>query len=101
MNAVAIGIFIVACIVLVAVPVHFIFHEVYEDGLVGRLGLAGVAFTAAMSLGQWLVSLVDGDPSTFAVSNLTVLMTSGFAVFLCWHLFRFHRRVLRKRSTAQ
>jgi hypothetical protein len=83
------AIFIAACIVLLVVPVVFVMHSVYQDGFFGRVGLLGVAFSSATFLGEWATG------TEYEILPQTVLMVSAFAVFLCWHLFRFHRRVLR------
>lgn len=84
------AIFLVACLVLLIVPIYFVTHKVYEDGFFGRIGLLGVSFSAATFLLEW----IDGEG--FEVLPQTVMMVSCFALFLCWHLFRFHRRVVCK-----
>lgn len=82
--------FLIACSVLLVVPIYFVTHSVYEDGVFGRIGLCGVSFASAAFLLEWF----EGDG--FEVMPQTVLMVSMFALFLIWHLLRFHRRVLRK-----
>lgn len=83
-------IFLGACVPLFVVPMLFVAHDVYEDGLIGRMGLLGISFPAGASLGE----AVFGDG--FDVHPLVAMMCLGAAVFLVWHLFRFHRRVLQK-----
>lgn len=83
--------FLIACAVLLIVPLYFVLHSVYEDGVCGRIGLLGVSFAAA----TYLLEYFDGEE--FEVMPQTVLIVSAFAVFLTWHLFRFHRRVVCKR----
>jgi divalent metal cation (Fe/Co/Zn/Cd) transporter len=84
------------CAVLAAIPLAFIFHNVYEDGLIGRAGLAGISFSAALLLLAWFD--YDAFPifPFYESLPLLVLEVMFFAVFLMWHLFRFHRRVLRR-----
>ena len=77
--------------VLIVVPAWFILHDVYDDGIVGRAALGGVILAAAVLLMQ----AVDAAPTPPAAA---VLLIASFAAFLVWHLFRFHRRVLRARS---
>jgi hypothetical protein len=88
--------FAAVCVVLTVIPVAFIFHNVYEDGLIGRGGLAGVAFSSALHLMVWFD--YDWFPHFpfWDVVPLLVLQAVFFAIFLVWHLFRFHRRVLKK-----
>lgn len=87
MNAV----FLVACIVLLVVPLVFVAHNVYQDGFFGRVGLLGIAFSAATYIGEWMLG------TEYEILPQTVLMVVAFAIFLCWHLWRFHRRVLLAR----
>lgn len=98
MTAVSV-LFGIVCMALVVIPVVFIFHNVYEDGLIGRLGLAGVAFFSAVHLMAWFDHGDFPDFPFWDVVPLFVLQTAFFAVFLIWHLVRFHRRVvLRARA---
>lgn len=86
MNAIFLG----SCFVLVVVPLVFVVHSVYQDGFFGRIGLLGIAFFSATYLLEWFF----GDEE-YEMSPQTVMLVACFAIFLCWHLFRFHRRVLR------
>lgn len=86
-------IFIVACIALFIVPVWFVINKVYEDGFIGRVGLLGISFSAA----TFLMEFAFGEQE-YELLPQTVMLASCFAIFLCWHLFRFERRVLRKRQ---
>ena len=85
------AIFFSACAVLVVVPMTFVCHDVYQDGVFGRAGLLGIAFSAA----TFLLEAAFGE-SEYQIMPQTVMLTSSFAVFLCWHLWRFHRRVLKQ-----
>lgn len=80
--------------VLIVVPAWFILHDVYDDGIVGRASLGGVILAAAVLLMQ----AVDAAPTPPAAA---VLLIGSFAVFLVWHLFRFHRRVLRRAKESE
>lgn len=88
MNAV----FLIACAVLTAVPLYFVWHKVYEDGLFGRVSLLGISFSAFTFVIEWAEA--DG----FDVLPQTVMFFTFVAVFLVWHLLRFHRRVVLKGS---
>lgn len=88
------GIFIVACVVLFIVPVIFVYHRVYDDGFFGRLGLVGLASMSAIVL----LETAFGDG--YGISAEVSLLVASFALFMVWHLWRFHRRVVTKRRTA-
>ncbi len=85
-------IFLFACAVLLIVPLIFVVNEVYEDGLFGRIGLLGISFSAA----TFLLSYADGQD--YVLLPQTVFMACSFAIFILWHLLRFHLRVLRKQK---
>ena len=80
------------CIVLFVVPLVFVTHSVYKDGVFGRGSLLGISFLSAGVLGESNIGVA------FYVPPIFVLLITAFAVFLCWHLFRFHTRVLKKQS---
>ncbi len=86
------SIFLVACAILFVVPVYFVLNDVYEDGLVGRVGLLGISFAAATFILEW----ANGED--YQLLPQTVFMTCMFAWFLCWHLVRFHLRIQRKQK---
>lgn len=86
------SIFLFDCALLVVVPCWFIVNSVYQDGVFGRTALCGIAFAAA----TFLMEAVNGEAAY--VSPQMLLLVSAFAVFMVWHLLRFHRRVLRQRS---
>lgn len=83
-------VFVLSCVVLFVVPTTFVWHSVYDDGLVGRLGLVGLASFAFVILGE----TVTGNG--YGIDAEVALLVASFAIFLCWHLWRFHRRVLRR-----
>ena len=81
---------VIACLALFLVPPIFVTHKVYKDGVFGRAGLLGISFGAAVFLGEfWLGSAPYLPP-------IAVWLIAFMAVFICWHLIRFHLRVLRK-----
>lgn len=84
---------LVACAVLFVVPVLFVWNEVYEDGFWGRLGLTGISFSA-------MVMGVKIYQNGFAWHETTILLVS-FAIFLTWHLVRFHTRVLTNKRAEK
>lgn len=85
-------IFFTSCTVLCVIPVWFVVNKVYEDGLVGRISLLGISFAAV----TFLLENFFGDDN-YEILPQTVMLVTFFAVFLCWHLFRFHRRILKQR----
>ena len=83
-------IFLVSCAILFLIPVLFVMNDVYDDGLIGRVFLLGISFASA----TFLMEFAAGD-SEYVILPQTVFLVASFAGFLCWHLFRFHRRVLK------
>lgn len=79
-----------ALVVLFFVPLFFVLNKVYQDGVVGRIALLGVSFGAA----GLLLQIWASPPREY--SGAGVFLVCMFAVFICWHLWRFHRRVLRR-----
>ena len=84
-----------ACVVLFVVPIVFVWNQVYEDGLFGRIGLIGISFSAFI-FGARIIQL--GRTHLWPETELMIV---SFAVFLIWHLWRFHRRVLKAKSAEQ
>jgi hypothetical protein len=84
--------FLVSCSILFIVPLYFVANSVYKDGIFGRASLLGISFCSAGILGEAAV----GTP--FYVPSIVVLLVTFFAVFSCWHLLRFHARVVKKES---
>ena len=91
MNAVYFYVFLTSCAILFVIPLLFVYHSVYEDGLIGRCFLLGMSFGAA----TFLMEIGFGEQ--YDMLPQTVFLVACFAGFLCWHLFRFHTRVLRKK----
>lgn len=88
-------IFMGCCAVLFVVPLVFVSHRVYQDGVFGRIGLCGISFSAATFLLEWLWNDVE-----YELMGQTVALALSFTVFLVWHLFRFHCRVVRSGKMA-
>lgn len=85
------NIYLAACAVLAVVPCVFVWNKVYKDGVFGRGALLSISFFASIVLIESFV-----NDATYNPLFETVAMTVGFAVFLVWHLWRFHRRVLKR-----
>ena len=78
-----------ACGFLLVVPVLFVMNRVYEDGIFGRISLLGISAVA----GLFLLDSVDEGGGVYEPTWLTMWGFVSFAVFLVWHLCRFHHRV--------
>lgn len=84
--------FIAAVTVLFVVPPIFVWHRVYDDGVFGRLGLSGISFFALVVLLETVLGR-----QIYQTSPEVAGLVACFAVFLVWHLVRFHLRVVLKR----
>lgn len=89
MNTIFEAILVMSCVLLALIPPIFVWHKVYDDGLLGRIGLLGVSFCAGVVVMQEMLGV------RYRVDPEIALLTMAFMVFLVWHLFRFHSRVLR------
>jgi hypothetical protein len=87
-------IFMVCCLILVVVPLVFVASKVYKDGFFGRCGLLGIAFSSATFLLEWF------HDAEYEMLPQTVALVVSFTVFLCWHLFRFHNRVVMEKKAG-
>lgn len=85
-------VFIVAVAVLFVVPPIFVWNRVYDDGVFGRLGLSGISFFAFVILIEAIIGR-----QVYTTSGEVAGMVAGFAIFLVWHLVRFHLRVVKRR----
>lgn len=92
---ITLAVFYFACIVLAVVPLIFVYHKVYKDGIVGRASLLGISFVAILWLMDVTDKYFDGEDLP-VVSNRGMCFTVLVAIFLVWHLARFHGRVLRR-----
>lgn len=84
------AIFLISCSILTVVPLLFVWNRVYQDGILGRVGLLGISFASSTYL---IEKVLVG--TRYDVLPQTAAFFAFVAVFLCWHLFRFHARVLR------
>ena len=92
---------VVALLDLMFIPLVFVCHKVYQDGICGRIGLLGLAAVAffmllEMCFGRW----ARYDLMLYELPELVWIIVF-FAVFVTWHLFRFHRRVLLEREKQE
>lgn len=86
------AIFWASCGTLFMVPLWFVWHRVYADGIVGRAALLMISFSSATFP---LEEMLDDDVH-WDMQPQTVALVAAFAMFLVWHLMRFHRRVVRE-----
>lgn len=87
------AIFWLSVMVMATVPLFFVMHRVYKDGIVGRSALLGISFFSTLYLLDASIGRRQYD-----VSWIGVGLATSVAAFLVWHLWRFHSRVLRKES---
>lgn len=83
------SVFLIVCAFLVfACCTVLIFHHDYEDGLIGRIGLAlmGLAAFSRVHNG-FIVVFLDGD--VIPITNIGNLLWTGAAIFLTRHTARF------------
>ena len=78
-----------ALAVLATVPWYFVFNGVYKDGVFGRCSLGVMSLSAG-------AILLDAEDGNYDPSNPVVALSVAWAVFLVWHLARFHYRVERR-----
>ncbi len=94
--------FYIGCLMLLVVPIVFIRHRLYDDGLVGRIALVATAVCAFAILGQAVVTYYDAwsdgrgyGGAGYSVAWEEAWLVFAIGVFLAWHYLRFHRRVSR------
>ena len=95
MNDFLLYVFIISCAILFIIPLIFVTNSVYEDGIVWRIFLLGIAFGSA----TFILEVIAG--TTYELMAQTVFLVAMFAGFLCWHLFRFHSRVLKQKRQLE
>lgn len=86
------ALFTVCMCILTVVPLVFVYNRVYDDGIIGRGALMGISFASA----TFLMEMVTGE--VYGILTQTLMLVVAFTVFLLWHLWRFHRRVLMLRG---
>ena len=77
-------------VVLVLVPLYFIGHRVYRDGVFGRIGLAGISASAGLTWNE----IVFGGADYMSLLFFVTMFFVSVAIFIGWHLLRWHRRVV-------
>ena len=85
-------IFLLCCVVLAVVPPYFVWNKVYNDGVFGRIGLLGISFFAFLFLFAAL------DEQDHRLTFITFGFVASVALFLVWHLIRFHRRIDKSKN---
>lgn len=88
--------FLLSLAVLVIIPAVFIYHEVYEDGVMGRAFLGGILLFSSVPLMETFL-----DDMTYTLPAEIVCLIASFAGFISWHMMRFHRRVVRAKRAAR
>lgn len=93
-------VFYLACVVLLVVPICFIRHKVYKDGIGGRIALVLIVICAFAILGQAGTTYYDAwvEGRSFSSAGYHVeweeaLLVAGFALYASWNLYRFKRRL--------
>ena len=82
-------IFLASCVILATVPLLFVVNKVYQDGILGRVALLAISFSS------WTYLIEKALGAQYNVLPQTAFFFASVAVFLCWHLIRFHIRVLK------
>lgn len=75
---------ILALVSIFATCLYLVFNRKYEDGIVGRGALAGLALAATV----YLLGIISG---VHLMTGPEELMLWSVAVFLLRHAYRFHR----------
>ena len=79
-----------ATTIIAAVPLYFVYHKIYDDGVWGRLGLLGISFASCALLFD---TVLGPDSAKYDPPAMMVMLHVCLAIFLIWHLARFHRRL--------
>ena len=69
-----------------ACAVYLVLHEKYEDGLIGRIALAGIVLAATM-----VTITYFGGYAQYSFSSEMVLLLWSVCAFLMRHVYRFWR----------
>lgn len=83
--------FVLAAGVMAGVAILFVWHEQYDDCLLGRIALSIIAVSGLITVVQWWRGW-QWDPTP----NTTGLVV-GAAAFMAWLAFRFLRREHRRK----
>lgn len=85
---------IASSFLIVLFSAYLICSRKYEDGLVGRAGLALLAFSSYVVL----LRLAEGFPIYPSPTEVTTNL--GLVTFMGWHAFRFSLRVFSGKGRA-
>lgn len=85
----------IALLFTFVVPLVFIWHDVYDDGIIGRIALGVIALMSFIGMALILDGHKVCDPHDTVIPLALAWLAVAFAVFVTWHLMRFHRRVLK------
>jgi hypothetical protein len=90
MNDVAVSILLICAITVCLCCFLLVFHPEYDDGLLGRLGMAMITFVGVARVLRYFDEIPDHVPP-----NL-LIMWVGLALFFGRHTYRFLRRATWK-----
>lgn len=79
---------VIALTVIVVVCTFLVFHENYEDGVIGRMAMGLLVFGAMMMLARMFGAREGWSTELDPAGSV---MIYGCAAFLCRHLYRFLR----------
>lgn len=79
-------IYALSCLMIAIISIFLATHCKYEDGLVGRIALAGMAIGGLVVFSEWA-----WDGRTYEVNGATLLITMSCAAFMTRHAYRFIR----------
>ena len=77
----------VASLVVLIVSTLLVLHQDYEDGLIGRVGLALMAMAAMARFAGVLDAVWHGHG--ILISHVGIILWVGLAIFLTRHAYRF------------
>ena len=81
-----------AALIVACICIFLVFHEDYEDGMIGRLALSLMGLSASGRVLQL------SDNHAWQVSNIGLVLWIGLALFLGQTMYRF--LMVRYRGTA-
>ena len=79
---------LIALTVIIILCTFLVFHEHYEDGVIGRLAMGLLIFGSVMMLARMFGAREGWSPEIDPAGDV---MIYGCAAFLCRHTYRFLR----------
>jgi len=79
---------LIALVIIIVCCTFLVFHEHYEDGVIGRLAMGLLVFGALMTIARMFGSREGWSPE---IDPAGAMMIFGCAAFLCRHTYRFLR----------